>query len=66
MSRCDVSRRALVVGVPVRSAPLAALLEAPFSGLKIAPHALYKVCPGHLPAPSAPQFSVFHPFPPLF
>lgn len=63
MSRCDVSRRALVVGVPVRSAPLAALLEAPFSGLKIIPHTLYKVHPGHHPAPLALQFLGF---PPLF
>ena len=54
MSRCDVSRRALVVGVPVRSAPLAVLLEAPFSGLKIAPCTLYKVPLCHLPAPLIP------------
>lgn len=30
--------------------------------LTIAPHTLYKVPLHHLPAPLAPQFSVFHPF----
>lgn len=66
MSRCDVSRRVLVVEAPARSAPLATLLEAYPPDSKIAPHDLFKASPTHLPAPLAPQFfgffAVFHPF----
>ena len=62
MSRCDVSRRVLVVEAPARSAPLATLLEAYPPDSKIAPHDLFKASPTHLPAPLAPQFFSFPPF----
>lgn len=62
ISRCDVSRWALVVKMPARSAPLPTLLEASFPDLKITPRILYKVPLDHLSAPLAPQFFGFRPF----
>lgn len=61
MSRCDVSRRVLVVEAPARSAPLATLLEAYPPDSKIAPRTLYKVPLHHLPAPLTPPISGFSP-----
>ena len=61
MSRCDVSRRVLVVEAPARSAPLATLLEAYPPDSKIAPCTLYKVPSCHFPAPLALQLLGFSP-----
>lgn len=57
----DGAWRVPVVEAPARNAPLALLPEVKFPDPKIAPHTLYKVRPGHLPTPLAPQFLGFSP-----
>lgn len=54
-------RWAPAVEMPARSIPLATLLEVSSPDLKIIPHTLCKVRPGHPQAPLTPQFFGFSP-----